>query len=168
MTYYVHDDCFSNPDEIRSLALKQVYHEPLSVQGWKGYRTNELSRDEFPFIYQTVEKQVNYTFPPYEGKVPYEVECYFHYTTKESILNEHRDSGYFAAGIIYLFPNPSSQTGTKILNDVVENQYNRMVYYESNQLHGIVNAFGDNVENSRLTLTFFIPYPPFHKYLKSN
>jgi hypothetical protein len=166
MTYFVHDNCFPNPDEIRNLALQQQYYEPLSTQGWKGYRTNELNRNEFVEIYSIIENQINSTFPLYEGKIPYEVECYFHCCTYESILNEHYDSGYFAAGIVYLFPNPPKMTGTKILNDVVENQYNRMVYYESNQLHGVVNAFGDSIENGRLTLTFFVPYPPFFK-LKS-
>ena len=164
MKINLHDDLFLNPDEVRSIALQQQYHEPIpGMQGWKGFRTHQLNRNDYEFIYTIIEEKINLTFPLYEGKIPYEVECYFHYCVESDSLNDHRDIGYYAAGVVYLHPYPLSNTGTKILNDVVENQYNRMVYYESNQLHGVMNAFGHSLETGRLTLTFFVPYPPFWK-----
>jgi hypothetical protein len=164
----IRDDFFSNPDEIRNIALNAVYYEPLPSQGWKGYRTHELLREEYSFLYESIENEINSYYPLYEGKVPYEVECYFHYTTKDSELNLHKDWGYFAAGIVYLHSNPPEHSGTKVLEEEVENVYNRIVYYDANSKHGIVSAFGDCVTNARLTLTFFVPYPPYWKLQEIN
>lgn len=156
MSINIIDNFFPNPDAIRTLALQQEYHTPLPTQGWKGYRTNELERS---FIHELIEKQ----FPLYEGKVPYEAECYFHYCTEDTVLDLHKDIFYYSAGIVYLHPNPPEHTGTKILEQEVENRYNRMVYYDANHEHGVIKAFGQSVYDARLTLTFFVPYPPYWK-----
>ena len=64
------------------------------------------------------------------------------------------------AGVLYLTPNPPSESGTTIFEKGkqvdVENKYNRLIAYDGTQKHGATNFFGDNRSNGRMTFTFFI------------
>jgi hypothetical protein len=93
-----------------------------------------------------------------------EIRCFFHYTLEEHNLgkdNIHRDFGFDYAGVLYLTPNPGEYSGTSFYNDLgeetgyLENIYNRLVIYPANELHSLKESFGKDINNGRLTFTFF-------------
>jgi CRISPR/Cas system-associated protein Cas7 (RAMP superfamily) len=93
-----------------------------------------------------------------------DLRCYFHYTLKEDGFNKdniHKDFDVDYAGVLYLTPNPSTNSGTAFYDDLgnetdyVENIYNRFVFYPSNEWHSLKESFGDNINNGRLTFTIF-------------
>jgi hypothetical protein len=75
--------------------------------------------------------------------------------------NTHRDYGFDYAGVLYLTPKPQENSGTSFYNDLgeetgyLENVYNRLVVYSANELHSLKESFGNNINNGRLTFTFF-------------
>jgi hypothetical protein len=75
--------------------------------------------------------------------------------------NTHRDYGFDYAGVLYLAPNPQKNSGTSFYNDLgeetgyLENVYNRLVIYPANELHSLKESFGNDINNGRLTFTFF-------------
>jgi hypothetical protein len=153
------DNFLDNVDEVRNNALLLNYTKALKF-GWKGYRClddNELAINLDLKIKDALVK-TNTIFK----------ECisrsYFHYTLEETnigIGDIHKDDDFNYAGVLYLKPNPSEKSGTSFYNesmieiDYFENIYNRLVIYPADQLHSVTNAFGDNINNGRLTFTFF-------------
>jgi hypothetical protein len=97
------------------------------------------------------------------------ITSYFHISTEETLKSLpffsqdkfHQDDCP-VAGLVYLTPNAPPNAGTSILyaekNEFVniENEYNRLVAYESHRIHGLSDAFGTTRETGRLTFTFFI------------
>ena len=77
------------------------------------------------------------------------------------IGNIHIDDEASYAGVLYLTPNPPADSGTSFYNEsniethYLENIYNRLVIYPSHKSHSLKNAFGDAINNGRLTFTFF-------------
>ena len=66
-------------------------------------------------------------------------------------------------GVVYLnnvHPQNPENHGTMILHNdksyVVPYQYNRLVLYPSNYVHRPMHGFGKTLDDSRLTLSFFI------------
>jgi len=98
------------------------------------------------------------------------ITSYFHITTEETRKafvdfwqdKLHKDDLCIVAGVVYLTPDAPLNTGTiivdarnnKFIN--VDNVYNRLVAYESQNLHALADVFGDSKENGRMTYTFFI------------
>ena len=87
----------------------------------------------------------------------------FSYTLQDTEINLHRDfnkgwNGFhtFFGGIIYLTPNPPSNSGTIVEGKIVDNVYNRYVMYDATCLHGLQDSFGTSIEDARLVLTHFI------------
>ena len=79
------------------------------------------------------------------------------------IDSQGKDQGEWAA-VLYLTPNPMLDSGTAIyeseesdMNIGVGNVYNRLVAYRGKVLYhrSIVPGFGNTLETSRLTQTFF-------------
>ena len=79
------------------------------------------------------------------------------------IDSQGEDQGEWAA-VLYLTPNPVLDSGTGIweshdhdMNIAVGNVYNRLVAYRGKMLYhrSIVPGFGNTLETSRLTQTFF-------------
>ena len=77
--------------------------------------------------------------------------------------SQGKDQGEWAA-VLYLTPNPVLDSGTGIyespehdMNIAVGNVYNRLVAYRGKVLYhrSIVPGFGNTLETSRLTQTFF-------------
>ena len=77
--------------------------------------------------------------------------------------SQGKDQGEWAA-VLYLTPNPVLDAGTGIweshdhdMNIAVGNVYNRLVAYRGKMLYhrSIVPGFGNTLETSRLTQTFF-------------
>ena len=69
----------------------------------------------------------------------------------------HTDDSKFA-GIVYLSPNPPSNSGTTIIIDNVDNKvdnnFNRLAAYPSSLIHAPTDLFGDIMETGRLTFHF--------------
>lgn len=155
------DNFLQNVDEIREEALLLEYTKSLpNSNGWKGYRClhgNVLTID----LEEKIKDKLIETDLKFKDC---ETRCFFHYTLEEDNLGEkniHRDYGFDYAGVLYLTPNPPKNSGTSFYNDLnveigyLENVYNRLVIYSANELHSLKKPFGDDINNGRLTFTFF-------------
>jgi hypothetical protein len=163
MNYILIDNFFKEPDVVRKLALSKKYAKSSKKTGWKGYRT---SVDNIELVNYIKNKLIEI-----DDKFKNLVidESYFHYSlesTKDELKDNfeknrlHKDTTEFA-GVIYLTPNPTKNSGTTLhndntdLGDVIDNVYNRFVFYDGKKLHGPQDTFGDSIENARFTLTIF-------------
>ena len=156
------DNYFEDPSIYREYALsRKDYEGPGLEDGWRGYRSQELSIENklegeiLSKIYSTVEEVT--------GRSIDKSQVYFH-LTPERVMNEipnfhkmkwHQDPCDFA-GIIYLTPDPPKNTGTCLLDECVPNVYNRLLAYSGKHLHGPDHLFGDGIDTTRMTITFFI------------
>jgi len=155
------DNFLDNVDEIREDALSLEYTKSLpDSNGWKGYRclVGNIPTIELHKKIEDALVKSNLKFKDCN------LMCYFHYTLDENNTNTnniHRDFGFDYAGVLYLTPNPSSDSGTAFYNDqweeihYLENIYNRLVFYPANEWHSLKSSFGDNINNGRLTFTIF-------------
>ena len=174
----VKDNFFSNVYELRKLALSSRFYSPQETEKkvyWKGFRTcdlknypNKILNDSFNYLYDELEREY--------GLKNLILSSYFHLTlssTKDTFRQGRRrtfanfynsrwhsdDYCYRYAGIVYLTPNPPKNTGTTILIGdkpyEVENYFNRMVAYPAEFIHAPTDLFGDDMDNGRLTFTFF-------------
>jgi hypothetical protein len=155
------DNFLTNPDQIRQDALDLTYTkaEPNSP-GWRGFRclyTNMVGDEVYELIKDKLEELDPIEF---SGAL---MRCYFHYTINEDMSSTiHTDGVFDYAGVLYLTPNPSPNSGTVFYNDnneeidYVENVYNRLTIYPSNIPHRIKESFGDDLTNGRLVYTIFL------------
>ena len=157
----IFDDFLDNVDLVREDALLLSYTKSTpNTMGWKGYRclyTNEVGIEVSNLV---MKKLISENSLFNESTL----RCYFHYTLKDDGLskeNIHKDFDVDYAGVIYLNPNPTPNSGTAFYDDLgnekhyVENIYNRFVLYPSNEWHSLKESFGDDILNSRLTFTIF-------------
>jgi hypothetical protein len=155
------DNFLDNVDEIREEALSLEYTKSLpESNGWKGYRCLVGNA-----VTMKLHKKVEDTLINLNSKFKdCEMRCHFHYTLDENNLdinNAHRDYGFDYAGVLYLTPNPYSNSGTLFYNDqgkeihYLDNIYNRLVIYPANEWHSLKKSFGDSIDNGRLTFTIF-------------
>ena len=171
MKLLIKDNFLDDIDCLRSKALQSKYccSEDYSFDvGWRGHRTPELKSKNDQFINQCNNKILKEVHQFFDIK-GYSITSNFHIAllkTKETLKN-FDDSKYHCddveyAGVLYLYPNPPKGTGTSILDGKnnkiiqVENVYNRLICYRGMSVHAPTNFFGDTMENSRMTLTFFI------------
>jgi hypothetical protein len=159
--YTLIDDFFIDADKVRKYALSLNYEKSTNETGWKGFRTPIVDIDLLHYIKDRLVK-INDYFKELN------LNIYFHYTidsTKNDVVNFtetrlHKDATEWA-GVVYLTPNPKPNSGTTIHNNKgemvhnIENKYNRLIFYKGDILHGVLDTFGDNIENSRLTVTIF-------------
>jgi hypothetical protein len=156
------DDFFSDPSLIRNDALKQTFKKSSKNTGWKGYRSKCYDLDIINLIKEKLVK-IDTQFNDID------LEVYYHYSlesTKNELKNNfeknrlHKDLTEWA-GVIYLTENPNKNSGTTLHDDngdliyTVDNIFNRFVFYRGNILHGVQDTFGDNINNSRMTITIF-------------
>jgi hypothetical protein len=161
LNYTLIDEFFENVDNIREYALSLKYIKSTNDTGWKGFRTQLFDKNILEFIkLKLIEVDENFK--------NLNIRAYYHYSldsTKNEVKNFkeyrlHKDPSEWA-GVIYLTPNPKENSGTTLHNDDgeiihnIENKYNRLIFYRGNILHGVLDTFGDNLENSRLTITIF-------------
>jgi len=155
------DNCIDDIDSFRSRALELNYtkSDPNSG-GWKGYRCLEETELGSELISIISDKLIQHNTIFIDA----EYSCYFHYTLDENNLDNnkiHKDSNSNFAGVLYMSPNPLSNSGTCIYNDRAEiikefdNIYNRLVVYPSDEWHSLNNSFGNIIDDSRLTFTIF-------------
>jgi len=159
------DNFLLKPDAIREMALKMKYTAADENTGWKGFRALEQSLYNDKLV-ELLKQKLDGSF--YSSNF----DTYFHYSLKDTKktldYNKskiHRDSGKDYAGVIYLTPDPPSNSGTVFYDDdyrpihKVDNVYNRLAFYPSRILHSIEEPFGDCIENGRLTFTIFVGLP---------
>jgi hypothetical protein len=181
--YAIVDNILEDPDSYIQLAKNTGYEYnskfPCRLQGirvenelpidnpfnWRGFRSLELH----VLNQQLFSKTFNRIFTKLFSNLSvvsynYHVSSYLHYNSSDiGNWDEwwHIDIPYIFAGVIYLSKNPEPNSGTIIrLEDnsevVVDNVFNRLIFYNSNLLHRPQRCFGTTVDNARLTLVFFI------------
>ena len=159
--------------------------------GWKGKRTQCLSKyrnyfldritqNIFDYVWDKADLD-NWRYPRWDDgqfsnnhAVPYckirnpSISTYFHISTESSKhyyadwQNRYHMDFMPCAGVIYLNPNPPSNSGTSIIDAYnnkfinMENEYNKLVAYDGYYIHGPSNFFGDSEISGRMTLNFFI------------
>jgi hypothetical protein len=165
------NDFFDNPNEIRNSVLEMDFREPLPNENWHGLRCTPESKVVAGIdLERMIEEEVLFRLPNFEYD---EMELSFHITPEEvrghfttekfEDASKHYDGDACRiVGLIYLSPNPPKNCGTSFFDDdgdkvaEVENEYNTMIMYPADILHGPTNPFGDTKENSRLTIVFFL------------
>ena len=180
-SFVVVDNFYSNPDEVRKLALEQSYNPDLRYH--KGKRT-----DKKFFAQGTKEYFESLIGRKITNWVDYEYNGVFQYCTAEDPLVYHVDTQSYA-GAVYLTPDAPVDTGTSFyrskahtnikkiklddpeyaevfkngyydrtqfeLIDTVGNVYNRLALWDSRLIHSATQYFGNNKDNSRLFHLFF-------------
>lgn len=168
------DDYFEDVECIRKHALQAEYRDRKPTENWRGYRSaplsisNKLEESIIENIKNTIENKTN-------RKIA-RIDVYFH-CSPDFILNEeknfhemkwHKDC-YDYAGVIYITPNPPPNTGTCFKNaECVENKYNRFLGYSAEIEHAPDNLFGQDINSTRLNVTFFTLFIDGKYYQKVN
>ncbi len=172
---------FDDPYEILNLAKRQTfvlrdahYHNPNRDTYYNGVRSKALSDidEQFDdkFFKQLFDKVAENRFKDDIGKIRldyvYDAQAYFHIMREEDKFNDewvHKDDKTILAGLVYLNPNPLPNTGTAVhrYGDdkdayIVENEFNKLVMYNASWLHSPQAGFGTDINDSRLTLVFFM------------
>jgi hypothetical protein len=167
---------FDNPDEIAEFAKQQQFflkeqHDTLTETFYSGLRTKSLANINAE-IYHKINNEI-YTkcveqlYPDSTNKILYgfafETSTYFHLLTKNDKFDEswiHQDPDCIWAGVIYLNKNPESNSGTIIYKDgektIIDNEYNKLIMYSPTFDHASQGGFGNNLDDGRLTISFFV------------
>jgi hypothetical protein len=181
--FWVVDDFYANPDEIRELALRQEYEVNHDGQlGYIGTRT----RQQFLFdgLKEQFEHIMNRRIIRWED---HGMNGRFQYNVAGEPLVFHCDDQAWA-GMLYLTPNAPYASGTRThalkgtdirhrdqprikecflpgsrnfdgtrfeTVDQLGNVYNRLVIFNAGYLHSAVDYFGFNKDNCRLWQMFF-------------
>lgn len=160
--YLVIDNAFTDPEFALDMARQLEYKPPTKSDNWKGVRTNEIRSD---YIYPVINKVfIKEDVPTYTFR--YRLRYYGHILYEDLRPREqdwwHRDpNNCVFAGVIYLNEEPEPDSGTEIKlpsgeNIIVDNKFNRLVIYNSGLFHRPRGGYGNNINNGRLTFTFFI------------
>jgi hypothetical protein len=154
------DKALDNIDSIRERALRLNYTKSEDNSGgWKGYRCLE----ETDLGNEVMSSLLN-KLPTFFKNMQY--RYHFHYTLKETDTTNkiHKDSNSNYAGVLYMSPSPSVNSGTLLYDDranlisSLDNIYNRLVMYPADIWHSLDNSFGNDINNSRLTFTIFCSF----------
>jgi hypothetical protein len=170
--YFVIDNFYTNPHEVREFALKQEYgtcHLPR-------LHTKSFARAEHLQFFQNL-------VGPYYGKITEFDDKYngsFQYSTSSYRGWCHVDNVDWAA-IVFLTPDAPVSCGTEFYSfhdgnqtvntettrkfssdvtkwssvDTLGNVFNRLIVYSANYFHRAANYFGTNIEDGRLFQVFF-------------
>tara|TARA_Y100001963_G_scaffold147012_1_gene222736 strand:- start:22 stop:498 length:477 start_codon:yes stop_codon:yes gene_type:complete len=149
----IKNNFFDDVDYIRQIALGQDYTSNTGTSHFRGMRA-----DVPDSIYEDVSRQILETLNMNSGKI----YLWFAYQTGDLQIDEnciHTDD-HSTAGLIYLHDNPKPNSGTILYNNekktIIENKYNRFISYSSSTPHSPEGFYGDNINNARMTLTYFI------------
>ena len=174
--FIIVDDVFDNPDEIVEFAKRQKYYskeehkygEKSYFAGLRSDALNEIDEELYHNINnQIFTKCIEKHYPKEFNKIVYgfgfQTSTFFHILYENDQLTPkwwHKDSNCIWAGVIYLNKNPSPNSGTLVNRNnkeiVVENSYNKLVIYSPTYEHTSQGGFGTNIDDGRLTLTFFV------------
>ena len=162
---------FINPDKVRKKVLDLKYQQPTKHNNWHGIRADltyrviggvDLEQKIYEEILNVMPDVTYFEMDIFFHILPEYVRTHFKDSLFENSTKHYDNSFCTFAGVIYLTPNPPKNSGTSFFDDdgnkieEAENIYNTMILYPANILHGPTNPFGDTMENSRLTITFFL------------
>ncbi len=181
------DNFLEDPDEIRRIALSCEYlgcnEHPLGGV-WPGIRSDILN-NVMPD--GRFDKVINQVLDIFACKGQYSIQSYFQICDPSDGSSwVHQDIGVDYASILYLSPNPPKSSGTLlyrpvstgydpynttkksnfIVDEVIDNKYNRLAIYDAEEFHSSANYFGDKIKDlssARLTIVSFfrvkgVPY----------
>lgn len=191
--YFIIDNAIDDIDHIYNTAINEKFfslkeHPDENGSNWYGYRSisfkkndhdlfNEIVNDALhKTVLKTIRKNENIK-SSLKTDFSYKFECdgAFHILPeigefKNSWL--HTDHSVYSA-VIYLNKNPQENSGTVIKTSsgdiIIENKFNRMALYRSNQLHAPQCGFGsfDEIEGSRISLNLFFQKIIFEQSIHS-
>ncbi|GJM10212.1 MAG: hypothetical protein DHS20C11_24880 [Lysobacteraceae bacterium] len=171
----VQDDFFDDPNMIREWALAQPFYASPQFnkvfnvnETWPGRRAPSLTDTQPGFVSELVDQILTNVMrlPPCD----YKANCSFQMAfAGDGDSWIHRDDKmYIVAGLIYLTPDAPLNGGTVFyqqvgdnefdITDRVANRFNRLLLFDSQVFHKSDQYFGDNLNNARLTLPFFIDF----------
>jgi hypothetical protein len=157
------NQCYYSSSSERLLGLKEIHDTNTPYGHWRGHRSQALHELDLALFEDTFDRLFYKIFSNYQLKFHYQVNAYMHFSPGYIQYDHywwHTDPSAAMAGVIYLTSTPEPDSGTilRLDNDdyVIENRYNRLVMYNSEILHRPQRCFGTTVDNSRLTLTFFV------------
>ena len=178
--YTIIDNALDNPQELIEFSKSLKYFSSEDVNtfdipmqtsdmkkpagGWSGCRSLMLDKLNYDLFSKTMDQIFNKLFKKLGFvECQYTVEAYLHYLPESFVqdpLKFHRDYETLFSGIIYLNDPPPTDAGTIIkINQkdvIIENKFNRMVFYNAMLVHAPQNSAGKTFDTSRLTLTFFV------------
>jgi hypothetical protein len=157
------DNFFEVPMIWKNYALKQEYSKDLSE--YPGLRSKPLDEINLDIFHNLASKIIAHV----TRKSSFErLKIQFSTTTHTDRVENgiHQDEHHYnVAGIIYLQDNPPPDTGTVFFGQnkfgeykqtvSVQNVYNRMILFHPLTWHAPAGYFGNTLEDSRLTITFF-------------
>lgn len=150
------DNFLDKPDAVRKSALGL----PFEATGtFPGFRSDRADLDYEAYVKVKLESILNCKITEFiKDSFRFQI-CY-----KDADTWVHKDESEWA-GVLYLTPTAPLEAGTGIytntgsewqLNSAIGNVYNRLALYRGTLYHrSILPAFGDSIENGRLTQTFF-------------
>jgi len=182
------DNFYENPDEVRNFALQQEFIITGNFPGKRTLRAFGINK-----MYEKIQsyfKQFDYKIIDFFDKdIENRGNCAFTISTSNDKAKTwiHIDSGindentYNMAGVLFLTPNPPSNSGTVFYEfdnnseykkdlsydkytyditkwkkiDTIGNVYNRLILFNAERYHSINNLFGTDKYNGRLTQNFF-------------
>ena len=153
---------FDDVDVVRSNALEQDYrhcNDLAPLPNWVGSRTRQLESNA---TFGWMDRQICRFLEVDKVRTLY----YYHWINEADKecdkweVKWHTDPESDYAGLVYLHPDPPANTGTLFDRrddpSTVHNEYNKMVMYNNGIWHATEDTFGETIENSRLTLNFFV------------
>lgn len=170
------ENVLDNPDEIVEFAKKQNYltkeeYNSHTKTFWRGSRTKAISILDDTLAHhidnQIFTKCINKLYSDSSNRISYsfssKISSFFHILTEKEIYDSswiHKDRECIWAGVIYLNKNPKPDSGTVVYRNgekiIVDNQYNKLVMYTPTYEHASQGGFGTNIDDGRLTITFFV------------
>jgi len=131
---------------------------------YPGLRSMPL-HDSFRYLSEIIKERILHYlyFIPHFQK-PFDITSCIHLRREQDNAGEyiHKDP-YTYTGLIYL--NNNENSGTNIYNEDRNNPKvtmsvkcvkNRLFLFRSDQYHSSFGNFGDNIDNGRLTINFFV------------
>lgn len=167
----IQDNFLPYPNVVRSWALQQEYlnAEQVTVRyqklnTWPGLRSTNINELDSDFANVVLSRISILARQNFRLGNDIEIRSCFQLTKQNDGSSWiHKDDDVAVAGLIYLTPDAPVNTGTTFYKgfdnievDTIGNVYNRLIMYDANILHKSTQYFGDSIENSRLTLVFFI------------
>ena len=180
MKTIVIDDFFKDYDRMLELAYKQKYYKreehPEQREReakWPGFRTDWLRKTDeglyWSIVYQIqdhfdIQNNIPTQFAHVFRKRDYQINAYYHYKTEATEKDDgvHVDAGDYSL-IVYMGPT-NLKSGTVIVDDYdnpitdVKFVSNRAIMFDSQYRHKGYGAFGDSLQNGRLTLNAMLEF----------
>jgi hypothetical protein len=171
------ENVFDNPQEIVELALAQKYYFSGDNPTVTGTKINYMGKRTLPLSMLDEEQHIKITNQilsklfkdvvrdDCKFNINAQTVCLFHSLTEADRPDNswcHRDTATFS-GVVYLnenFKDRFNNHGTRICRPVRDHhipyEFNKMVLYRGDYLHSANFGFGQELNESRLTLNFFI------------